>query len=52
MENIDKLDVLDQQSKNFFKSITGLEKDYLEEQIDSIQNKSTNTNGILLVEYR
>lgn len=44
-ENIDKLDVLDQQSKNFFKSITGLEKDYLEEQIDSIQNKTNkNTN--------
>jgi len=44
MENVDKLDVLDQQSKNFFKSITGLEKDYLEEQIDSIQNKTNNTS--------
>ena len=44
MESIDKLDVLDQQSKNFFKSITGLEKDYLEEQIDSIQNKTNNRN--------
>ena len=44
MDNIDKLDVLDQQSKNFFKSITGLEKDYLEEQIDSIQNKTNNIN--------
>jgi hypothetical protein len=44
MESIDKLDVLDQQSKNFFKSITGLEKDYLEEQIDSIQNKTNNVN--------
>ena len=43
-ESIDKLDVLDQQSKNFFKSITGLEKDYLEEQIDSIQNKAINSN--------
>jgi hypothetical protein len=43
-ETIDKLDVLDQQSKNFFKSITGLEKDYLEEQIDSIQNKTNNVN--------
>ena len=42
MQNLDKLDVLDQQSKNFFKSITGLEKDYLEEQIDSIQNKTNN----------
>ena len=41
-ESIDKLDILDQQSKNFFKSITGLEKDYLEEQIDSIQNKTNN----------
>ncbi len=45
MDNVDKLDVLDQQSKNFFKSITGLEKDYLEEQIDSIQNKTTNPNN-------
>jgi len=35
----DKLDVLDQQSKEFFKAITGLEKDYLEEQINSIKNK-------------
>ena len=43
-ESIDKLDVLDQQSKNFFKSITGLEKDYLEEQIDTIQNKAINSN--------
>lgn len=43
-DSIDKLDLLDQQSKNFFKSITGLEKDYLEEQIDSIQNKTNNTN--------
>ena len=43
-ESIDKLDVLDQQSKNFFKSITGLEKDYLEEQIDSIQNKAISKN--------
>ncbi|WP_164707216.1 hypothetical protein [Arcobacter peruensis] len=42
IENMDKLDVLDQQSKNFFKSITGLEKDYLEQQIDSIQNKANN----------
>lgn len=45
IKNIDKLDVLDQQSKNFFKSITGLEKDYLEEQIDSIQNKTNNPNN-------
>lgn len=44
IDNIDKLDVLDQQSKNFFKSITGLEKDYLEEQIDSIQNKTNTPN--------
>jgi hypothetical protein len=44
-DTIDKLDVLDQQSKNFFKSITGLEKDYLEEQIDSIQNKTNNKNS-------
>jgi len=39
LENIDKLDVLDKQSKEFFKAITGLEKDYLEEQISSIKNK-------------
>lgn len=39
MENIDKLDVLDKQSKEFFKAITGLEKDYLEEQITDIKNK-------------
>ena len=45
IENMDKLDVLDQQSKNFFKSITGLEKDYLENQIDSIQNKANNKNS-------
>ena len=43
-DSFDKLDVLDQQSKNFFKNITGLEKDYLEEQIDSIQNKTKNVN--------
>ena len=35
----DKLDVLDKQSKEFFKAITGLEKDYLEEQITNIKNK-------------
>lgn len=39
MENIDKLDVLDKQSKEFFKAITGLEKDYLEEQITNIESK-------------
>ena len=45
IENMDKLDVLDQQSKNFFKNITGLEKDYLEEQIETIQNKSNTKNS-------
>lgn len=40
MQNIDKLDALDQQSKEFFKAITGLEKDYLEEQVAAIKNKS------------
>jgi hypothetical protein len=35
----DKLDVLDKQSKEFFKSITGLEKTYLEEQMQEIKNK-------------
>ena len=43
----DKLDILDQQSKEFFKAITGLEKDYLEEQVNNIKNKKdlpNNTN--------
>jgi hypothetical protein len=39
IKNVDKLDVLDQQSKEFFKSITGLEKSYLENQIQEIKNK-------------
>lgn len=39
LKNVDRLDVLDQQSKEFFKSITGLEKDYLDEQIQSIKSK-------------
>ena len=39
MENIDKLDVLDKQSKEFFNAITGLEKNYLEEQVSAIKNK-------------
>ena len=38
MQNIDKLDVLDKQSKEFFSAITGLEKDYLEEQVSAIKN--------------
>lgn len=39
MDSVDKLDVLDKQSKEFFNAITGLEKDYLEEQISNIQQK-------------
>ncbi|MGA1931678.1 hypothetical protein ACH5BF_03020 [Arcobacter sp. YIC-464] len=39
MDDMDKLDVLDKQSKEFFNAITGLEKDYLEEQISNIQQK-------------
>ncbi len=39
MQNVDKLDVLDKQSKEFFNAITGLEKDYLEEQVSAIKNK-------------
>ena len=39
MGNIDKLDMLDKQSKEFFNAITGLEKNYLEEQINAIKNK-------------
>lgn len=36
----DKLDLLDKQSKEFFKAITGLEKDYLQEQIKNIKEKA------------
>jgi len=36
----DKLDVLDKQSKEFFNAITGLEKDYLQEQLDNIKKKA------------
>lgn len=39
LQNTDKLDVLDKQSKDFFKAITGLEKSYLEDQIQEIKNK-------------
>lgn len=53
LENADKLDVLDKQSKEFFKAITGLEKDYLEEQITAIKtkkeenlNQNTNNNSM------
>jgi len=46
MQNVDKLDVLDKQSKEFFNAITGLEKDYLEEQVSAIKNKKdSNPNG-------
>lgn len=40
----DSLDVLDKQSKEFFKAITGLEKDYLEEQISNIKDKEKQKN--------
>lgn len=50
INNMDKLDVLDRQSKEFFNAITGLEKDYLEEQVKQIKNNKTNTqvspNGV------
>lgn len=36
----DKLDILDKQSKEFFKAITGLEKNYLEEQIENIKTNA------------
>lgn len=39
VNNIDKLDALDQQSKEFFNAITGLEKSYLEEQVKQIKDK-------------
>jgi LysM repeat protein len=48
MQNVDKLDVLDKQSKEFFNAITGLEKNYLEEQVSAIKNKkdiSPNVNS-------
>lgn len=44
MENIDKLDMLDKQSKEFFNAITGLEKNYLEEQVNAIKNKKEDTS--------
>lgn len=55
MQNIDKLDVLDKQSKEFFTAITGLQKDYLEEQVSAIKNKkdtpsiTTNKQGQTIV---
>lgn len=49
MRNADKLDVLDKQSKEFFNAITGLEKDYLEEQVSAIKNKKEiNPNGQII----
>lgn len=49
MRNADKLDVLDKQSKEFFNAITGLEKDYLEEQVSAIKNKKeVNPNGQII----
>ena len=47
MQNIDKLDVLDKQSKEFFNAITGLEKDYLEEQVSAIKNKKEENPNIV-----
>ena len=47
MQNVDKLDVLDKQSKEFFNAITGLEKDYLEEQVSAIKNKKEATPNIV-----
>lgn len=40
IDELDKLDMLDQQSKEFFKAITGLEKDYLEEQLNKIEDNN------------
>ena len=47
MQNIDKLDVLDKQSKEFFNAITGLEKDYLEEQVSAIKNKKEDNPNVV-----
>lgn len=46
MGNIDKLDVLDKQSKEFFNAITGLEKNYLEEQVNAIKDKKDSNSSI------
>ncbi len=43
--NTDKLDALDKQSKEFFKSITGLEKSYIDEQMQEIKNKKEEANN-------
>lgn len=43
--NMDKLDILDKQSKEFFNAITGLEKDYLEEQVKQIKSNKVNQNN-------
>lgn len=40
----EKLDVLEAQSQEFFKAITGLEQNYIQEQMNSIQNKGA-TDG-------
>lgn len=37
----EKLDVLEAQSQEFFKAITGLEQNYIQEQMNNIQNKGT-----------
>jgi hypothetical protein len=49
MQNADKLDVLDKQSKEFFNAITGLEKDYLEEQVSAIKNKKDTNQTVGIV---
>lgn len=46
MESIDKLDMLDKQSKEFFNAITGLEKNYLEDQVNAIKNKKDEPGSI------
>lgn len=51
-KNIDKLDVLDKQSKEFFNAITGLEKDYLQEQVNAIKNKKENPNAPLTTQEK
>ncbi|OCL82246.1 hypothetical protein [Arcobacter porcinus] len=52
-EEIDKLDMLDKQSKDFYMAVTGLEKEYLEDQLSKTKeqnekdglNKQKNTNA-------
>lgn len=57
-EELDRLDMLDQQSKDFYMAVTGLEKEYLEEQMKKTKEqnerenvskqKNTNAQGVII----